>query len=337
MMIKQDFSFGRPLFFLYTPLMSRKISILILISLFSFACATHPKTINTAQAPVKEEPPQLIEEPQIRVMVSHRRHRQLVTLPLDTYLTGVIGNEMSAKWPVEALKAQTVAARSYALYRINQARSTGRKFDVVPTQADQVFRKKDASNPYLKSIVDQTRGIILWNNGNVVEAFYSSTCGGQTRAAIEAGFSKDSPLNKVCTDDYCLLSPFRDWAMTLSRRDLEKRFRRHGRTYNGLRSIEVLERDPSGYVKSVEIVDAKGIHQITGNQFRKLMGAMSLKSLLFTISEDGKSIYFNGHGFGHGVGLCQFGAKEMALDGKDYRSILKKYYPGIALEKIYVN
>ncbi len=317
--------------------MIQKISVLIFISLFSFACSTHPKAINTSQAPIEPVRPQLIQEPQIRVLLSRKRHRQIVTLPLDTYLVGVIGNEMSRTWPLEALKAQTVAARSYALYRLNEAKKDGRRFDVVPTQADQVFKKKDITNKMLKDIVDQTRGIILWDDGSVVQAFYSSTCGGQTRTAIEAGFSKDSPLNEACEDDYCLRSPFRDWAMTLSHHDLEKRFRRHGHAYNGLRSIKVLERDASGYVKLVEIIDAKGVHEITGNRFRKLMGSMSLKSLLFDVSKDGNSLYFNGHGFGHGVGLCQFGAKEMALHGKDYKAILKKYYPGIALEKIYVN
>lgn len=275
-------------------------------------------------------------EPTIRVKIAGRRHGGIRTLPMETYLAGVIGNEMSRRWPAEALKAQAVAARSYALYRMEEAHRDRRKFDVLANQGDQVFRARDVQNPYLRGLVESTRGEVLWKNGRVVEAFYSSTCGGTMRSAAEAGLSSCSPLKGIGTDSYCRLSPFRNWIVSISLPDMEKKLKRARVKVSNLQSVKVKKKEKSGYVKTVELTDNRGRWTLPSRQFRKIVGVMRIKSTHFDIHQSEEGIlYFDGSGFGHGVGMCQYGAKVMAQKGRSYKSILAKYYPNIPISKIY--
>ncbi len=274
-------------------------------------------------------------EPQVRVLMGGRGKNRIQSYPMETYLAGVIGNEMSARRPVEALKSQTVAARSYALYGIQKARASGRNFDVHPTQADQVFRIRESQNPYLLQVVSQTRGEILTNKGKIVQAFYSSTCGGTTRSARQAGLSDDSPLVKGCSDNYCEISPFKGWYVEQNYSGLEKLFAQKGVKLNGLKSVKVKSHDAYGYAIIVALEDKNGTHHIKAEKFRNVLGYMRLKSVSFKVVNTDNGIHIHGAGFGHGVGLCQYGAKAMALKNKNYKMILKKFYPGTTLQQIY--
>lgn len=295
------------------------------------SCSIASKSVTNSGEISPQTPP---EEPVIRVLVAGRR-RNIIKLPMETYLAGVIGNEMSRRWPVEALKAQSVAARSYALYRMKEAKKEGRSFDVVSTQGDQVFRNRDTEDPYLTSIVDKTRGEVLWKNEKVVEAFYSSTCGGKLRSAKEAGLSDDSPIPGLRSDSYCKRSPFRSWMVVTTLEDLAERFKKNGLPVEDLQSVRIRDKDRSGYVKFVEVADSDKSWKLSGDKFRAIMGSMRLKSLLFNVEKSEDEIHLVGRGFGHGVGMCQYGAERMATQGKKYRTILSKYYPGIQITKIY--
>ncbi len=313
--------------------MKKKISFIVflLISAVAGGCSLSQQAVRSS-----DEIKAIDEEPIIRVLVAgRRRHHHVLKVPMETYLAGVIGNEMSRRWPVEALKAQAVAARSYALYRMKEARREGRKFDLVATQGDQVFRQRDIKNNYLASIVAQTRGEVLWANGGVVQAFYSSTCGGLSRSAEAAGLSENSPIAGFRKDSYCKRSPFRSWVVSTTLDDLTNLFRKKGYNVEDLKDIRIKSKDKGGYVKAVEIADARGERSLSGDQFRSLMGSMRLKSLLFDLRSEEDEIHFVGHGFGHGVGMCQYGAERMATQGKKYRTILSKYYPGIMVTQIY--
>ncbi|MDO8519792.1 MAG: SpoIID/LytB domain-containing protein [Deltaproteobacteria bacterium] len=277
---------------------------------------------------------ELEPEPTIRVKIGGRRGG-IRTLPMETYLAGVIGNEMSRRWPVEALKAQAVAARSYALYRMRENHHKRRRWDVLATQGDQVFRARDIQNQYLLGIVESTRGEVLWKNGHVVEAFYSSTCGGTTRSAAEAGLSRDSPLKSIGYDNYCRISPHRNWVVPMTLADMEKKLRRAGIRVTNLRAVRVAKKEKSGYVDTVAIVDDKRTRLMSSRQFRKIMGVMRVKSTCFDIQESERGVAVHGSGFGHGVGMCQYGAKQMSVKGRSYKSILAKYYPNVSIRKIY--
>lgn len=307
------------------------VSLTLWFCFFLQACAGSRGDVHSSLAAVTDH------EPVIRVKVSGRRP-QILEIPLDTYLSGVIGHEMSPRWPLEALKAQTVAARSYALYRLNKARATGRSYDVVDSQADQVFRVVGTKNAYLQDIVNQTRGEVLWNKGHVVQAFYSSTCGGKTETAVGAdlGDCDLSPLKKYQKDSFCHISPFYTWIFSMSAPELTKKLSHYGAPITDLRSLKISEKNPSGYAKTIEYQSGDEKYRMSAKAFRSLMGSMKLKSLLFEIYYDETGmVTFNGHGFGHGVGLCQYGAKQMALERKNYKKILAHYYPKIAIKKIY--
>lgn len=261
-----------------------------------------------------------------------------MTLPMETYLAGVIGNEMSRRWPREALKAQAVAARSYALARMSHATKSGRGYDVTATQSDQVFKAKDIRNEYLLGITNETRGIVLWKNNEVVPAFYSSTCGGILRAAEDAGLSHDYPVSGSINDNYCKLSPFRSWTVRYPLSTVAKKLGFKKDQWNNLQSIVVKDRDVAGYVETLVLKMSDGTKkEMKAEKFRYRVGSMSIKSLLFNIDSHDGQITFRGNGFGHGVGMCQYGAFEMSKKQKDnsYRSILGKYYPGVPLKKIY--
>ncbi|MBI4412388.1 MAG: SpoIID/LytB domain-containing protein [Deltaproteobacteria bacterium] len=297
------------------------------------ACATTSKEVTLQSSP---EGPALQEEPMVRVFVSRRRRGGILKLPMETYLAGVIGSEMSSRWPKEALKAQAVAARSYALYRMQENRKEGRKFDLVATQADQVFRHGTSKNPYLQEIVESTRGQVLMKDGKVVEAFYSSTCGGQLRSALMAGLSASSPLTRCLTDSYCKVSPFRNWMVRTHVTEIEKKLKRKGIRVKDLQTVEVADRDGAGYVSKVALIDSRGRRTtISGDRFRYAFGSMQVKSTLFTLTHHSPTVDIAGRGFGHGVGMCQYGAKQMAQKKRGYRGILSKYYPGISVQKIY--
>ncbi|EKD41354.1 MAG: SpoIID/LytB protein [uncultured bacterium] len=291
----------------------------------------------TAGETNKEEPEMNLSrvhersEPMVRVMMGRKIH----TVPMDEYLAGVIGNEMNARWPLEALKAQAVAARSYALYGMLKAQGNGRSFDMLPTQADQVFRVRESKNPYLQEVVKMTKGEVISKKGRVVQAFYSSTCGGKTRSAVDAGLSKDSPLTKGCTDRYCETAPFRGWYVELTLSEIEKKLKAAGYDVKNLQSVKVKARDKSDYVLTVMVKDDKGYQFIPAWKFRSAIGYMRIKSVLFTIINEDQTVHIHGNGFGHGVGLCQYGAKFMAAKNKNYRQILMKFYPKTTLTKWY--
>lgn len=277
-------------------------------------------------------------EPAIRVKVSGSRRikSKIIEIPIETYLAGVIGHEMSPRWPAEALKAQTVAARSYALYQMQQAHASGRRYDVVDTQADQVFKESGTHNAHLADIVNQTHGQVLWKKGRIVQAFYSSTCGGKSETAAGAGFSLRSPLKYSQNDKFCSASPFRSWSVYLTPREIAARMKRYGYNTKNLRSLRVKNKNPSGYAQTLEYKDDFGRHEINASTFRRLAGNMRVKSLLFDIHTDATGLFVvTGNGFGHGVGLCQYGAKEMALQATDYKKILKQYYKKIPIKKLY--
>jgi stage II sporulation protein D len=301
-----------------------------LISVIWFFCLGLDVQAGGTSISVLENP-----EPTIRVKVSGRRGR-ILEIPLETYLAGVIGHEMSPRWPLEALKAQTIAARSYALSRMEAARDKGRHYDVVDSQGDQVFRANRDKSGFLKGIVEQTRGQVLMTNGQIVQAYFSSTCGGRMETAAGAKLAQTDLLTKAGKDSFCTISPFRQWTVSSSLFEIENRLERRGYGVNGLESLKVKKRNKSGYVNAVAYQDLDGHHTIGGRDFRYVMGSYNVKSQLFTIyTHSDKSVTIKGNGFGHGVGLCQYGAKAMALKGYGYKRILAKYYPRISIKTIY--
>ena len=251
-------------------------------------------------------------------------------LPLEEYLVGLINCEISSAWPIEAIKAQAVIARTYALNR-KLARSTS-FYHLESSVIDQVYDGCEIEDSRARRGVSDTAGEVLSYHGAVIQAFYHSNCGGRTEASENVWGARLPYLSGVdCT--YCLTSPSSAWDLKIALPELEERLKAAGHKVSGVTDIRPAARNSRGRLKHIVIVSSRGDLSLTGDQFRKAIGYGMIKSTNFTVKVENGEAGFSGLGNGHGVGLCQWGAKQRALDGFGYAEILSYYYPGTNLVK----
>jgi stage II sporulation protein D len=242
-------------------------------------------------------------------------------LPIEDYVRGVVLSEVADGWEMEALKTQAVIARTYAVKHIQKG--TNRLYNLTSSTLNQLYRG-DNSDSRVSSAVMQTRGEILTYNGEPIEAFYHSTCGGKTELPEEV-FGKAYPYLKSVSSD-CSLSSYWVWQRRFSIRKIEKKL-----GLSGLKNIRISSYTKTGRTKALTFITEKGTKVILSKDLRRLMGWKTLPSTWFTLRRKGNTFILNGRGYGHGVGLCQWGAQQMAKDGKNYKEILSFYYPGTVI------
>jgi stage II sporulation protein D len=251
---------------------------------------------------------------------------------LEDYLVGLINCEISSQWPLEAVKAQAVIARSYAIYQ-KEARKK-QSYHLESTVYDQVYNGCDLDDSRAARAVEETRGEVLTYNGKVVQAFFHSSCGGHTEASENVWSVKLPYLRGVdCT--YCMKSPSVLWEQAVPRKKMESLLRAAGYQIGTLKGIRPKSHLPSGRIDKLELVTAQGAETISAAQFRKIVGYGVIRSTRFEVSYVDGDFVFIGVGYGHGVGLCQWGAKQRAEEGFTYREILSYYYPGTRVGKYY--
>lgn len=252
-------------------------------------------------------------------------------LALDDYVNGVLAEEMPASWPSEALKAQAVAARTYALRSRERHRADG--YDVCTTTHCQVYGGVDAETPATRAAVAATAGQILTYAGKPAETLFHSDSGGMTESR-EALWGDGVPYLVSVREDVQKTSP---WSLTLSEADFIKKLAARGKDVGALKKIELSPlvigkgdsyRTPSGRVSRLTIHGAKRSVSLTGAEMRSFFG---LKSTLFDVKREKGRLVFSGFGSGHGLGLSQHGAQRLAGRMK-YDAILAHYYPGTKLE-----
>jgi stage II sporulation protein D len=253
-------------------------------------------------------------------------------LPLEEYLVGLINCEVSSSWPIEAVKAQAVIARTYALYRKKIRKHE--PYHLESSVLDQVYDGCLIEDSRAKRAVSETAGEVLTYNGAIIQAFYHSNCGGKTEASKNV-WGVSLPYLKGVTCEYCLGNPSSSWEQKLELKDIEEKLRAAGFKVSGVTDIRPGVRNNRGRLKNVVVVSARGDVTLAGDQFRKVLGYSVIKSTNFTVKISGDNVIFNGTGYGHGVGLCQWGAKQRALNGFVYTEILSYYYPGTVLEKAF--
>ena len=302
------------------------------------------------------------------VTLGGKRYRgELAVIPTDTgllivnrvlmedYLRGVVPLEIGNRTMEElaAAQAQAVAARSYAYIRVNAVR--GSRFDVRATVMDQVYGGADAEREVSDQAVESTAGLVLRFAGRVVNAPYHSTCGGSTAEAPEVWRSPGEAYLKRVSDRipgsdrfYCDVSPRFSWSKSLRSDTLALALEKHLRTYvsvpgariGAVQRVEIDGHTPSGRVATLAISTDRGRYLLRGNDIRFVMrrpGGEILNSTYFSIdSEQGRAgglsrITIRGRGYGHGIGMCQWGAIGRARAGEDFRSILRTYYPGTSV------
>jgi stage II sporulation protein D len=249
-------------------------------------------------------------------------------LPLEEYTAGALRGEMSERWPLETLKAQATAIRTYAVYHqlLNQAKVYHL---AAGTQYQNYAGRVSAASP-LWVAVKETQGRLLTLGGQLIVAYYHTDSGGWTERS-DSVFSGEMPALRGVRDEFSVSSPHARWTLELSLRDLRELLRRGGVRVGEIRELEVLDRSESFRVQRVEIRHSQGSLQLRGADFRRIVGYDTLKSTLFTVSVQGERAIFQGRGWGHGVGLSQYGAKEMGERGYSYREILAHYYPRTVL------
>ena len=253
-------------------------------------------------------------------------------LPLEEYLVGLINCEISSAWPIDAVKAQAIIARTYAVNR-KMARITA-AYHMESSVIDQVYDGSLIEDSRARRAVSETAGEVLTFGGAVIQAFYHSSCGGRTEAS-ENVWGAPFPYLKGVECQYCLTSPVATlWENKLTLKELEDRLRTAGHKVTGLSDLKPGPTHSRGRMKQVVLIATKGNVTITGEQFRKAVGYGVIKSTRFTMKNSKNEIGFSGSGNGHGVGLCQWGAKQRALDGFAFGEILSYYYPGTELKKL---
>ncbi len=243
-------------------------------------------------------------------------------LPLEDYLVGVLGSEMPRSFPLEALKAQAVAARTYALQK--KLEQYGQPFHLGSSVISQVYGGLKAEDPRTREAVEATRGLVLTFDLQPIEAYFHSSCGGKTESGLSA-LGRDLPYLKPVSCP-CGKLPSSSWSMALSNDEMKSAL---GSKPTGMK---VEGRTSTGRVKRVHFAPNRSLDAVT---FRERIGYTKLKSLQFDLEPTAAGWSIHGHGFGHGAGMCQWGAKVLAEEGQDFREILSHYYPGTELQVLY--
>lgn len=256
---------------------------------------------------------------------------EIKEIPLEKYVLGVVAGEMPATFNIEALKAQAVASRTYVLKKTEKQNA----YDVEDGTNSQVYieeekmkeKWKENYNKNLKKIkkaVKDTKGEVLLYNNNLIDAMFFSTSNGYTENSADV-FSSDLPYLKSVSSDWDKTeSPVFNSTNSFSKKEFLFNL---GFTNTDKIDIKDIKRTETGRVKTLiinnKIFDAKKIRTI-----------FNLKSTSFTIKIANDQVIFNVNGFGHGVGMSQYGANGMAKEGYDYKDILKHYYQGTEIKKI---
>jgi stage II sporulation protein D len=264
-----------------------------------------------------------------RVHVSVRAEALQVIneLDLEAYVAGVVPYEMNVAWHPEALKAQSVAARTYALYQ--QQANAGRGYDVVAGIQDQVYRGRHA-DPRVQQAVEQTSGLVLMHGGRPILAAFSSTAAGPTEDAMIV-WAKDLPYLKGVDCPFDTGSPYFQWHVSFKLEELELGLRRQGIPVGTIATLAPLSYSRTGRVARLRILHSGGELVVRGEELRRAVGYTAIPSTLFDLEAIGPEVVLSGRGAGHAVGLCQWGAKELASLGYSFSSILHYYFPDTEL------
>lgn len=247
-------------------------------------------------------------------------------IPFERYVEGVVASESGREWELEALKAQAVVSRTYALFYKTLNRE--KNYHLTSSMLHQVYKNNNDVNFLVRRAVEETKGEILTYKGHPIKAFYHSTCVGKTELPEEVWGESYPYLKSVeCNGKN---SPYETWIRKFTFDEIEEAI-----GIKGIKDINIVSYTSTGRVKTLKVIVQKSevntSIEIKATDLRKLLGYKKLPSTHFSLKVVDEDIIFDGKGWGHGVGLSQWGALEMARQGKSYREILEHYYPGTAL------
>lgn len=303
-------------------------------------------------------------------------------LSLDEYLYGVVASEMSPSWPLEALKAQAVAARNYAIATMGKHNSQG--FDLCSGEHCQAYKGMEKENSNIIQAVDATCGKILAYEGKAITAFFHSTSGGHTEDSENIWGTRTEYIRGV-DDPYSMGSPNDNWVLDMNKSEISEKLAKANADVGEIIDIRILEVSQYGRVLCLEIKGTKDTKTFEKEKVRSILGTTTLKSIWYKLKTDAdifvngsmleparqgraSSMYvisaggttkigssprkinvkgmndfkayntvpaiytFEGKGYGHGLGMSQYGAKGMAEAGNNYIEILEHYYKGAKVQ-----
>lgn len=272
-------------------------------------------------------------EPQITVFMHETGEKR--TMKMEEYVAGVVAGEMKSDWPIEALAAQAILARTFTVNAIENkggvpARGTQASTDIKEFQA---FNEK-AVNDNVRKAVDMTRGMIAVYQGKPIDTWFHASAGGITASAKEGlNYQQDEPpyVQSVQSPDDLAPADIQNWTATFTKQEVMAALSKMGKAVDSITSVEIGEKGPSG--RTMTIVVNKTL-SVSGPDFRVNLGSTKLKSMLLDkIDVTRDSVAFSGKGYGHGVGMSQWGAHKFAKEGKKPEEIIGYYFKDITIEK----
>lgn len=279
----------------------------------------------------------------------HRRDSNSIlpvnVLPLEQYVASVVDSEMPAAFPVEARRSQAIVARTYALYQHEQAPRAALVDVYASTRSQKYlgFQYRDPRGRLLagesassRDVADATRGLVAMYQGELFCTYYCAVCGGTTIAGQQV-FSDAAPPLRPVRCEWCREAKLYRWQSEITRKDaqsdLQGAFAREGKKLGNLKSIAAAA-GRKGKPDEFQVRDDRQTLSISAADMRQALGGRGLYSPHFSVEDRGNSFRFSGRGHGHGVGLCQWGARGLAFEGRTAAQIIEHYYPGTAIAEL---
>jgi len=322
--------------------MRRRVTWLLPVLLVALLClqACAPQRRPTPGGGVPAIPQQISrgasKEPTLRVYMKDTK--EVKEMKFEDYIAGVVAAEMEPSWPMEALAAQAILARTFTLQKI--AKEGGVPSRNADASSDiEEFQAYDASriNDRVRQAVQRTRGEVAAQNGQFIRAWFHANSGGLTADAMEGlGFDKEPTPYVVPVEDAISMQSApeeqRTWIASFSKAEVKKAVQQVGPNVGDFNNIQIVERGASGRATKFGI----GSAVVSGPAFRLAIGSTKMRSTLIeSITVKGDRVTFKGKGYGHGVGMSQWGAKGRAEQGQKAEDIVKAYYQNISIHKIW--
>ena len=272
-------------------------------------------------------------ELEVRFRLYDKKPELLVVHPLDleTYVVGIVSSELPGGWPLETYKAQAIAARTFALWQ--KYRRLDLPYHMEASVLDQVYGGVEREHALAQQAALATRGMVLSSRRHLAQAYFHASCGDHTESALE-GWGTALPYLPGSACGFCTASDRHTWSANIPRADVDKAFA--PLLGESVTSLAVTAKTKTGRAKTVEVKGKTKHKSITGADLRRLLGYNKLWSTWIDKLElTGDALVVSGKGSGHGVGMCQWGARGMALAGKSAEAILQRYYPGAPIVRVY--
>ncbi|KAF1085824.1 Amidase enhancer precursor [Sporotomaculum syntrophicum] len=312
--------------------LSKIILVALVLMVLSFGCAKGPQ-----QKPLEPIPGAPDQEPTISLYIKEQGIKK--NIKLEEYLAGVVAAEMEPTWPENALAAQAILARTFTMenikaQRVKKLHGTDASTDIEEFQAYNPSRINDK----VRQAVASTRGQVITYRGNYVKGWFSACDGGISATAQEGlAYTKEpTPYIKAGAEDGCLANTVpenKNWRVELPLQQVRAAVQQiSGADPGNISSVNIVEKGPSGRATKIQL----GSATVSGPNLRLALGSDKVRSTLITGAQvQGNNLVLEGKGFGHGVGLCQWGANKLASEGKTPQEIIKFYYKDVDIQKLW--